>query len=70
MTWNRVIERANQEVSFRLGNRSHNHTKNNAIILNIIMIVSDDGIPQFWCVEGKQIEPRSQAMELLKDFLT
>lgn len=70
MTWNRVIERANQEVSFRLGNRSHNHTKNNAIILNIIIVVNDDGIPQFWCVESKQIQPRGQAMELLKDFLT
>lgn len=65
MSWNKVIERVHSEVSMRLRNRSHSHTKNNVIALKINMLVNDDGIPLVWTVEGKQIEPNSMARQML-----
>lgn len=68
MSWNKVIERAKQETSYRLGNRL-NGKNEAAIILQIIMVVNDDGVPCFWSIEGKRIEPQGQAMELIKAFM-
>lgn len=65
MSWNRIIDRVKSEVSYRLGNRSHNHTQNNVIALKINMLVNDDGVPFTWTVESKKIEPNNLAREML-----
>lgn len=65
MSWNSIIQRVHDEVSFRLGNRAHKQTQNNVIALKINMLVNDDGIPLVWTVESKHIEPKHAAREML-----
>lgn len=69
MSWNRVIDRAKQETAYRLGkDRSHSHTANSVVSLNIVMIVSDEGIPLVWEIESKRIESGGKAREILKSL--
>lgn len=67
MSWNKVIDRAKQETSYRLGkDRSHSHTSNSVVSLNIVMVVNDDGVPLVWEIESKRIESGGSAREILK----
>lgn len=67
MSWNKVIEETKKIVSFRLGNHSHNETRNKIIALKISLIVNDDNTPIMWTIESVKVSP-SNAREALQSL--
>lgn len=64
--WDGVIRRICDEAAYRLKNNG----SDGVAVINLNVMVGNDGKPIAWTVESKRVEPSNKARDILTGLLT
>lgn len=64
--WDNIIKRVCNEAAYQLKNNG----SDGLAVINLSVIIGNDGKPIIWTVEGRRVEPSNRAKDILTGLLT